>query len=637
MKRVLLGRRLAIHEEHGQRLPKRLGLPVFASDAISSTAYATEEILLILVPVAGIAALHLLLPISGVVVVVLAIVVASYRQTIYAYPSGGGAYIVARDNLGRMPSLVAGASLLVDYTLTVAVSISAGVAAVVSAYPSLRESRVSIAVAVVAFMTLANLRGAKESGALFAIPTYLYIVALALLIGVGLWRLWSGDLQPLPVDREQLNELTGGSTTGLVGLAGVLILARAFSSGAVALTGTEAITNGIQAFRPPESRNASRTLIMMAVILGGFFFGISLLADMLRPTVSEHETLLSIMGGAVFGRNSGLYLFIQFTTMAILFLAANTAFAGFPHLSSIIARDGYLPRQLAHRGDRLVFSNGIVVLAVAAGLLLVAFEGSTTALIPLYAVGVFTGFTVSQIGMVRHHATEREPNWRVGQVINGVGATATALVLITVVVSKFATGAWIPAIVIPIIVLLFNGIHSHYADVGATLRLPDDWEPPAAGKHTVVVLVGGVHRGSLQALAYAEMLRPDRLYAVHIADSDEKAESIHDAWRKADTEYPLHVVVDPYRQLQQPLMEFIDDVDGRHGTDRLTVVIPEFTTRRWWEGLLHNQSAWLLKAKLARRPNTVTVSVPLVLGHGAEDTAPLTTQAAVHETRASKA
>jgi amino acid transporter len=633
---MLLGRRLAIHEEHGQRLPKWLGLPVFASDAISSTAYATEEILLILVPVAGIAALHLLMPISGVVVVVLALVVASYRQTIYAYPNGGGAYIVARDNLGRLPSLVAGASLLVDYTLTVAVSISAGVAAVVSAYPSLHESRVSIAIAVVAFMTLANLRGAKESGLLFAIPTYLYIIALTLLIGIGLLRLWFGDLEPLPVDQQDLDELTGGSTIGLAGIAGALILARAFSSGAVALSGTEAISNGIQAFRPPESRNASRTLIMMAVILGGFFFAISLLADSLRPTVSEHETLLSIMGSAVFGRNSGLYLFIQLTTMAILFLAANTAFAGFPHLSSIMARDGYLPRQLAHRGDRLVFSNGIVVLAVAAGLLLVAFDGSTTALIPLYAVGVFTGFTVSQVGMVRHHATEREPNWRVGQAINAAGAIATGLVLITVVVSKFTTGAWIPAVVIPIIVLLFIAIHRHYSDVGAALHLPDDWKPPQAGKHTVVVLVGGVHRGSIQALAYAQMLRPDRLYAVHIADSDEKAEYIQEAWRKADTGYPLHVVVDPYRQLQQPLLEFIDDVDGRLGQDRLTVVVPEFTTRRWWEGLLHNQSAWLLKAKLARRPNTVTVSVPLVLGHDA-DIAPPSAPQAVQEARTSNA
>ncbi|HSK95849.1 MAG TPA: APC family permease [Euzebyales bacterium] len=617
LKRLLLGRRLATTEEHHQRLPKRLGLPVFASDAISSTAYATEEILLILVPVAGLAALHLLVPISIVVVVVLAIVVTSYRQTIHAYPSGGGAYIVARDNLGRVPALVAGAALLVDYTLTVAVSISAGVAAVLSVYPGLRDARVTIALAVVVFIALVNLRGTRESGALFAVPTYLYIVALALLIGVGLWRLWFGDLQPLVVDQRQLDELTGGgATVGLAGMGGLLVLARAFSSGAVALTGTEAITNGVQAFRPPEARNAARTLVAMACILGAFFFGISLLADTLRPMISEQETLLSAMGSAVFGHGSPPYLLLQFTTMGILFLAANTAFADFPRLSSIIARDGYLPRQLAHRGDRLVFSNGIVALSLTAGVLLAAFEGSTTALIPLYAVGVFTGFTISQIGMVRHHARLRQGNWRAGQVVNGVGAAATALVLVTVVVSKFTTGAWIPAIVIPAIVLLVAGIHRHYAAVAAALRVPEGWRPRhGGGTHAVVMLVGGVHRGTLEALAYARSIAPDRFHAVHVAESQDGADRVRRAWHSAGIDVALDVVIDPYRQLQEPLLAFIDDLhaqcdDGSH----LTVVIPEFTTRRWWERLLHNQSAWVLKARLARRPHTVTVSVPLVLG-----------------------
>jgi amino acid transporter len=633
-KRLLLGRPLATHEEHEQRLPKRIGLAVFASDAISSTAYATEEILLILVPVAGLAALHMLLPISAVVVVVLAIVVTSYRQTIYAYPNGGGAYIVASDNLGELPALVAGASLLVDYTLTVAVSISAGVAAVVSAYPELEGSRVAIAVGVVVFMALANLRGAKESGALFAGPTYLYILALGLLVGIGLWRSFTGDLEALPVDQQRLEELTGGATTaGLAGFAGALVLARAFSSGAVALTGTEAITNGIQAFRPPESRNAARTLIAMATILGGFFFGISLLADRLRPTVSESETLLSILGSAVFGRGAALYLFLQFTTMAILFLAANTAFADFPRLSSIIARDGYLPRQLAHRGDRLVFSNGVVVLALAAALLLSVFGGSTTALIPLYAVGVFTGFTISQVGMVRHHATERERGWRAGQVINGVGAVATAMVLLTVVVSKFTTGAWIPAIVIPIIVMLFKGIHRHYAYVGSKLEAPDDWEPSASRHHTVVMLVGGIHRGTLEAVAYAKALQPDELYAVHIAVTEEDGQRMRERWDRRNLGVELSVIVDHYRELYRPLIEFIDKVDDHPGEGRLTVVVPEFTTYHWWEQLLHNQSAWLLKARLARRPNTVTTSVPLVLGdrrqRSGSDRKPM-----VHETSA---
>ena len=613
LKRLLLGRPLATHEEHRQRLPKRLGLAVFASDAISSTAYATEEILLILVPVAGMAALDYLLPISAVVVVVLAIVAVSYRQTIYAYPNGGGAYIVARDNLGERPALVAGASLLVDYTLTVAVSVSAGVAAVVSAYPALRGSEVTIAVLVVVFMTLANLRGAKESGTLFAIPTYLYIVGLTLLVGVGLWRLSTGDLAPLPIDHANLTELGAGGSRGsggLIGIAGVLLLARAFSSGAVALTGTEAITNGIQAFRPPESRNAATTLVMMATILGGFFFGLSLLADRLRPTVSEHETLLSIMGGAVFGRGTAAYLFIQLTTMAILFLAANTAFADFPRLSSIIAADGYLPRQLAHRGDRLVFSNGVVVLAVTACLLLIAFGGRTTALIPLYAVGVFTGFTISQIGMVGHHARECERGWRRGQIINGIGATATGLVLATVVVSKFTTGAWIPAIVIPAVVMLFRAIHRHYQHVGRQLRIPDDWQQ-VERVHIVVLLVGGVHRGTLEALAYAQALQPDRLVAVHVASDEAGTEKVRRRWARAGTGVDLTVVIDHYRELYEPVMKVINEVDDHDEHSHLTVVIPEFTTRHWWEALLHNQSAWLLKAELAQRPNTVTVSVPL--------------------------
>jgi hypothetical protein len=458
-------------------------------------------------------------------------------------------------------------------------------------------------------MTLANLRGAKESGKLFAVPTYLYIMGLTLLVGVGLWRLSAGDLAPLPVDDANLNEL-GGGHGGLVGVGGALLLARAFSSGAVALTGTEAITNGIQAFRPPESHNAARTLIAMATILGGFFFGLSLLAERLRPTVSEHETLLSIMGGAVFGRSSGLYLFIQLTTMAILFLAANTAFADFPRLSSIIAADGYLPRQLAHRGDRLVFSNGVIVLAVTASLLLAAFGGRTTALIPLYAVGVFTGFTVSQIGMVRHHAREREPGWRHGQVVNAVGATATAVVLLVVVVSKFTTGAWIPAIVIPAIVVLFRAIHRHYEQVRRQLRIPEGWRH-FERVHVVVLLVGGVHRGTLEALAYAQALRPDRLVAVHVAPDEGAVDEVCRRWEDARTGVDLTVTIDHYRELYEPVMRVINQLDDRDEHSHLTVVVPEFTTRHWWEALLHNQSAWLLKAELARRPNTVTISVPL--------------------------
>jgi amino acid transporter len=617
LRRVLIGRPLASDEEAEQRLPKRLGLAVFASDAISSTAYATEEILHILVPVAGMVALDYLLPISGVVMVVLAIVATSYRQTIYAYPDGGGAYVVARENLGDRWALVAGASLLVDYTLTVAVSVSAGVAAVVSAFPSLVPLRVEIAVAVVAVLAIANLRGAKESGTVFAVPTYLYIASLGALLAWGIFRFETGALQTLPVNEEALREVTGGGDpVGIVGVAGALILARAFSSGAVALTGTEAITNGVPAFRPPESRNAARTLIAMAVILGGFFFGISFLADRLRPTLTENETILSVMGGAVFGRGTVMYYALQFTTMGILFLAANTAFADFPRLSSIIARDGFLPRQLSHRGDRLVFSNGIVLLAAAAGVLLVAFGGVTTALIPLYAVGVFTGFTISQIGMVRHHATDRERGWRGHQAISAVGAGATALVLLIVVVSKFTTGAWIPVVVIPAIVWLFRRIKRHYEGVRVGLRVTGDWRPPPR-HHTVIVLVARVHRGVLNALSYASSLHPDRLFAVHVAASGEEAGKVRGQWDATDLEgigdVELDILVDPYRRLYGPVLDYIDGIDERWSDDMVTVVVPEFVVDAWWANLLHNQSAARLKQRLRHRPNTIVVSVPLIL------------------------
>ncbi|MFP5308176.1 MAG: APC family permease [Actinomycetes bacterium] len=613
VKQLLVGRPLHPDEEHGQRLPIRIGLAVFASDAISSTAYATEEILHILVPVAGMAALDDLVPISGVVMVVLAIVVMSYRQTIFAYPDGGGAYVVARENLGPRASLLAGASLLVDYTLTVAVSVSAGVAAVVSAFPELRTHRVGIALLVLAVLTYANLRGAKESGTVFAVPTYAYVVALGSLIAVGLYRSYTGTLGVMPVDEASLAAFTHGEPGGLAGFAGLYLLARAFSSGAVALTGTEAITNGVPAFREPAPRNAAATMGLMAVILGGFFLGISLLADRLRPTLSEDETILSLLGGHVFGRGSVAYLALQFTTMAILFLAANTAFADFPRLSSLIARDGYLPRQLTHRGDRLVFSNGIFLLAGFAGLLLVVFRGVTTALIPLYAVGVFTGFTVSQVGMVRHHLARREAGWRRGLVINSVGATATGLVLLVVVVSKFTTGAWIPVVVVPAIMAIFRRIHRHYDEVRAALRVPSTWRP-IPRQHTVVVLLARVHRGTLHALEYARMLAPNRLVAVTVVDDEAEAEARRYEWERFGLEHvELRTLVSPYRELSRPLLELVDELDEVSDDDLVTVVIPEFVVTRWWEAVLHNQTALLLAARLRRRPNTIVVQVPLHL------------------------
>jgi amino acid transporter len=609
LKRLLVGRPLSSAEQEHQRLIKTIALAVFSSDAISSTAYATEEILRVLVPLAAMKALDYLIPIAFIVCILLAIVAFSYRQTIFAYPSGGGSYIVSRENLGVNPSLVAGASLLTDYILTVSVSVAAGVAAITSAFPGLRHDTVPLCLVLILLITLANLRGVKESGRTFAVPTYVYIFSLALLVGIGLIRSFTGGLHKLPPDPATLAEITrqGKLMTGIT----LFALMRAFSSGAVALTGVEAISNGVPAFRRPESKNAATTLMWMAAILGGFFFGISVLAHRLAPTLQPEgrETILSILGRAVFGHNSPMYFVLQVSTAAILTLAANTAFADFPRLSSIIARDGYLPRQLFNRGDRLVFSNGVIVLAVLASVLLVVVKGEVTHLIPLYAVGVFTGFTLSQFGMVRHHLKEREPGWRGSMVINGVGAVATGIVLVVVAVSKFTKGAWLPIIVIPLLVVLLKGVKRHYDMVRASLAVPDDWRPPRLN-HTVVVLVGGVHRGVLEAMAYARSLNPDHLVAVTVVSDEEEQERIAEAWADHGLDVPLDIVYSPYRELSRPILKFIDEIDARWDNDIVTVLIPEFVVKRWWEHILHNQTALFLKGRLLFREGVVVTSVP---------------------------
>ncbi len=607
VKRLVVGSPLATSEESHQRLGRPTALAVFASDAISSTAYATEEILLVLVPVAGLMALNDLVPIAIVVVALLAIVITSYRQTIYAYPNGGGSYVVSRENLGTTPAQVAGASLLIDYILTVAVSISAGTAAIISAFQSLAPYRVEMCLGFIVVMTLANLRGLKESGRLFAGPTYVYIVSLALLVGVGLVRVFFFHLGALPPNPDRLAEITNGGTT--LGTVGILLVLRAFSSGAVALTGIEAISNGVPAFRKPESHNAATTLIAMGTILGGFFFGISVLASHISPTVSEDETLLSIMGRYVFGGENLFYYLLQFSTFAILTLAANTAFADFPRVSSIIASDGFLPRQLANRGDRLVFSNGVVVLAAVASVLIIAFGGETSALIPLYAVGVFTGFTLSQYGMVRHHRREKDKGWRRNQYINLFGAFATLIVLGVVVVSKFAIGAWIPVMLIPLVVLLFKSIGRHYDRVSAALAVPDDYRLRRR-THTVVVLVGNIHRGVLDAIAYGRTLAPDRLIAVSVVKDEEEQQRITQQFHDYELPVDLRTIYSPYRELTGPIMRFIDEIDQDWPEDIITVVVPEFVLTHWWEQILHNQSALLLRARLRLRPNTVVTAVP---------------------------
>jgi amino acid transporter len=611
-KRILVGRPLATAEQEHQRLPKTIALSTFSSDAISSTAYATEEILFVTAIGASSLALGLskLIPLSLSVAVLLAIVVISYRQTLFAYPGGGGSYIVSRENLGEYPSLIAGASLLVDYVLTVAVSISAGAAAVISlpAFRPLASHRVGLCLAFIALLTVANLRGLRESGRLFAAPTYLYVLSLGTLIVAGLVGSMFGDAPTVPFDPEAFE-----GTRQAGGSLGLFLILRGFSSGAVALTGVEAISNGVPAFRRPESRNAAITMTVMGGLLGSLFIGVSMLAHRLQPYPSHDETVISQMGRAVFGEHNPLYVVLQFATAAILILAANTAYADFPRLSSIIARDGYLPRQFTNRGDRLVFSNGILFLAGASAGLIVAFGGVTNALIPLYAVGVFTSFTLSQAGMVRHHRREREPGWRRGSAINVVGASATFTVLLIVGVTKFAVGAWLPIVVIPLIITFFKGIKRHYTWVGAALAAPTDWRPPPMNQ-TVVVLVGGVHRGVLHAFAYARSLAPNRLFAVSVVADEEEQDRLERQWAEYGIDIPLEFVYSPYRELTKPVLRFLDSIDGRWENDVITVLIPEFVVTRWWEQLFHNQSALLLKGRLLFRPGTVVTSVPYHLG-----------------------
>jgi amino acid transporter len=609
VKRVLVGRPLATTEMEHQRISKTIALAVFSSDAISSTAYATEEILFV-VAVGGSSlalGLNTLIPIGVAVAILLTIVITSYRQTIFAYPSGGGSYVVSRENLGENPSLVAGASLLVDYILTVAVSISAGVAAIVSipAFQDLQKHRVALGLILIVAISLANLRGIKESGRIFAVPTYIYIAILGMLVSYGLFRSFVLDdihhINALPFKAEGGN-LVGGSLS-------ILILLRGFSSGAVALTGVEAISNGVPAFRRPESKNAAATLVWMGIILGSLFMGVQILAHHLGPYPSENVTVMSQLGSAVFGSGTVLYVVLQFATAAILTLAANTAYADFPRLSSIIAHDGYLPRQLANRGDRLVFSNGVLVLATTAGALIIAFGGKTNALIPLYAVGVFLSFTLSQAGMVRHHQKEREPGYKRNIVINAVGSGATFVVLMIIAVSKFGEGAWIPIVLIPLIVLGFKLIHRHYTTVADGLRVTPDYKPRRMN-HTVVVLVGGVHRGVLDALAYAQSLAPNHLVAVSVVSDEADQEKLEQLWDEYRIDVPLEIVYSPYRELTRPILRYVDELDARWEDDVITVLLPEFVVRHWWGNILHNQTALLLKGRLLFRKGTIVTSLP---------------------------
>ena len=609
LKRILIGKPISSEEEAHQRLHKIVALPVFASDAISSTAYATDEILVVLLLQAGIGAeaFNLLTPIAIVVCVLLVIVVMSYRQTIHAYPSGGGAYIVSRENLGEVPSLVAGASLLVDYILTVAVSVAGGVLAIRTATGFDNKWTVPICLACILLMTVVNLRGVKESGAAFAGPTYFYVVMLLILLGTGFYRVFVQHVPPIP---DSLLSPAAIAASKLNASLSLYMLARAFSSGAVALSGVEAVSNGVPAFKAPESKNAAKTLVWMGVILGSCFLGVSVLAAHLKPYRGPDDgNGLGLMAEYLYGGKGLMFWMLMIGTFLILILAANTAYADFPRLASIIARDGFLPRQFFNRGARLVFSNGVIFLATIASMLIVAFNGDISKLIPLYAFGVFTGFTLSQAGMVRHHLKEREPNWRSSMVINAIGSVSTGLIAVIVVVSKFVEGAWIPAALIPVMVFGFQSIGKHYKRSRGAVIAPPGYRAPRE-THTMVVLVGGVNKGVLRGVQYARSLNPDRILAVTVASNDEERKAIEDQWKAFEVPIELHTVYSPYRELTRPILQFIDELDEQHAGDIITVVIPEFVTS-WRSQWLHNGSAFALKAKLLYRPHTAVVSVPI--------------------------
>jgi amino acid transporter len=609
LKRLVIGRPIATIDEGHQRLSKKIALPVFASDAISSTAYATDEILVVLLLQAHVGSLAWgpIVPIAIIVCVLLVIVVLSYRQTIHAYPSGGGSYIVSKENLGVVPSLVAGSSLLVDYILTVAVSVAGGVLAIRTATGFDPKWTVPVCLLCVLVMTLANLRGVKESGALFAGPTYFYILMLVILIGTGLYRIFVQHVGPIPESMLSEEAIEASKATSSLGL---YMLLRAFSSGAVALSGVEAVSNGVPAFKKPESKNAASTLMVMGGILGTCFLGVSILASHLQPYRGENDgNGLGLMAQYLYGGKGVMFWLTMIGTFSILILAANTAYADFPRLSSIIAKDGFLPRQFANRGDRLVFSNGVLFLAAVASVLIVVFDGDISALIPLYAFGVFTGFTLSQSGMVMHHLRLKEPRWRISLVINAIGAVTTGLIAGIVVYSKFAEGAWIPAALIPIMVFGFWSIGKHYRKVKKSLAVPPGYKATRP-THYVVVLVGKVNRGVIDAIAYARSLAPERIIALSVVQDPDEERLLHEQWDDYDIPIELHTVSSPYRELTGPVLGFLDEIDRERADDVITVVIPESVTKvssQW----LHNQSALALKARLLYRPHTVVVSVPV--------------------------
>ncbi len=616
----LIGRPLATADAPHQTIRKIVGLAVFASDALSSTAYATQEMLVVLA-VAGTAAFGYAFPLSIAIVALLAIVTISYVQTIHAYPGGGGAYIVARDNLGELPAQTAGAALLTDYILTVAVSISSGVAQLVSAYPELFPYRVWLAVGLVLFVMLINLRGVKESGTAFAIPSYFFVGMMFLTVGVGFVRYLAGSLGTVvdPPPMEMVHTAQALS---------VFLVLRAFSSGTTALTGVEAISNGVTAFKEPKSRNAGITLVWMASILGTLLMAITFLSSQIGAIPSEEETVISQLARTAYAGRGILYLAIIAGTAVILIMAANTSFAGFPRLSALLAIDGFLPRQLAYQGSRLVYSRGIMVLALVACLLIIIFRASVTALIPLYAIGVFLSFTLSQAGMARRWSKigrlapgqevhERgstlryETGWQLKMVSNGIGAVTTAMVTVIFAITKFHDGAWVVLALIPVLVLVLTAISRHYKSLASHLSLEHYAAPPGiAPRHRVILPLSGVHQGTLVALHYARALSQD-VTAVHVSIDPVEADKVKQKWEMWGDGIRLVILDSPYRLLLEPLLSYVEEIAAqRQPNELITIVVPQFVPKRWWHNLLHTQAAMTLRLALLFKPGITVTDVP---------------------------
>jgi len=612
-KRLLLGNPIPTASEVHQRLNKLRALAVFSSDALSSVAYATEEIMKVLV-LAGAAMLYLTLPIAIVIIALLAIIVVSYRQTIRAYPKGGGSYIVASQNLGTIPGLTSASALMTDYVLTVAVSSAAGVAAITSLIPELLPYTAELSVAAVALLAIANLRGLREAGTIFAVPTYAFVVMMYVLIGYGLFRIFFGGgveyIAPpsaLPPGSESI---------------GIFLLLSAFAQGCTAMTGTEAISDGVLAFKPPEADNARKTLLAMGVILGTMFLGMSYLATQLHIQPASAETVLSQIGRTVFGEGA-MWVVLQCATALILVLAANTAFADFPRLGFFLARDRFLPRLFKFRGDRLAYTAGIVLMTGLAIVLLIVFHGNLDSLIPLYAVGVFTSFTLSQAGMVAHWRKTREPGWQKSAILNGIGMVATALVTLVIASTKFVHGAWIVVLVIPSIIALLYGIHSHYVRMEG-MRLAETPLQPEDVHVRFVVPIADLNVPARQALAYARALAPDdqHVIAVHVTDDVEEATELQGQWSTWQPGIQLVIIESPYRSLGGPLLAYVDALQETHPKDTVTVVLPEYVPSHWWEHLLHNQTALRLKGALLFHPGVVVINVPYHVSQAKPTTKP---------------